>query len=80
MWMKFQKILQVCSSHGMTSKTLLECYYKGFGPEKRSMDDQICERDVIRQPYDVVAKILDDMVEVDKEARKNQEWNALVTL
>lgn len=63
----------------MTSRALLECFYRRLGPENMSMDDQLFNGDVLRQPYEVLAKILDRMVEVNKQARKKQEVTVIVT-
>ncbi|WMV08398.1 hypothetical protein MTR67_001783 [Solanum verrucosum] len=79
MWLKFRAVLQPCPSHGMTDKGLLECFYRGLGPENRDIADQLCEGDMLHQPYEVVAKLLDGMVEANKEAKKKQEWDVLVT-
>uniref|UniRef100_M1DU99 Uncharacterized protein n=1 Tax=Solanum tuberosum TaxID=4113 RepID=M1DU99_SOLTU len=79
MWLKFQVVLQPCPSHRMTDKALLECFYKSLGPENRSVANQLCEGDMLYQPYEVVAKLLDSLVEANKAAKKKQEWDALVT-
>ena len=50
-----------------------------LGPENGSIDYQLCEADVLRQPYEVLAKILYGMLEVNREAKKKYKWNALVT-
>ena len=63
MRLKFQEILQLCPSHGMTSRALLECFYRGHGPKNRSLDDQRSKIYVLRRPYEVLAKGLDGMVE-----------------
>uniref|UniRef100_M1DXS2 Uncharacterized protein n=1 Tax=Solanum tuberosum TaxID=4113 RepID=M1DXS2_SOLTU len=79
MWMNFQAVLQPCSSNGMIDKGLLECFYRGLGPENRGIADKLCEGGILQQPYEVVAKLLDSMVEANKEAKKKQEWDSLVT-
>ena len=69
-WQKFQAVPQPRPSHGMTDKALLECFYRGLGPENRSIDDQICDGGMLYQPYEVVEKLLDGMVEANKEAKE----------
>ena len=44
------------------------------------MDYQVSGGDVLCQPYEVLAKILDGILEVNKEERKKKEWNELLTL
>uniref|UniRef100_M1D971 Uncharacterized protein n=1 Tax=Solanum tuberosum TaxID=4113 RepID=M1D971_SOLTU len=34
---------------------------------------------MLHQPYEMVSKLLDGMVEANKEAKRKQEWDALVT-
>ena len=34
---------------------------------------------MLYQPYEVVAKLLDGIVEANKEAKKKNEWDTLVT-
>uniref|UniRef100_M1DV41 Uncharacterized protein n=1 Tax=Solanum tuberosum TaxID=4113 RepID=M1DV41_SOLTU len=58
-WLKFQSTLQPFPSHGMYDKTLLECFYWGLGPEKRSIVDRFFEGGMLHQPYEVVATLLD---------------------
>uniref|UniRef100_M1DDY2 Uncharacterized protein n=1 Tax=Solanum tuberosum TaxID=4113 RepID=M1DDY2_SOLTU len=43
MRLKFQAVLQPFPSHGITDKGLLECFYRGLGPENRGIADQLCE-------------------------------------
>uniref|UniRef100_M1E126 Uncharacterized protein n=1 Tax=Solanum tuberosum TaxID=4113 RepID=M1E126_SOLTU len=63
----------------MTDKGVLECFNRGLGLKNRDIADQICEGGMLHQPYEVVAKLLDGMVETNKEAKKKQEWDALAT-
>uniref|UniRef100_M1D9M9 Uncharacterized protein n=1 Tax=Solanum tuberosum TaxID=4113 RepID=M1D9M9_SOLTU len=58
MWLMFQAVLQPCTSHGMTDKALLECFYKGLGPENRSVAEQLCEGGMLYQHYEVVAELI----------------------
>uniref|UniRef100_M1DNM8 Uncharacterized protein n=1 Tax=Solanum tuberosum TaxID=4113 RepID=M1DNM8_SOLTU len=63
----------------MTDKALLECFYRGLGPEYRRIDDQICEGGMLYQHYEVVENLLDGMVATSKKAKKKHEWVALIT-
>uniref|UniRef100_M1DC14 Uncharacterized protein n=1 Tax=Solanum tuberosum TaxID=4113 RepID=M1DC14_SOLTU len=51
----------------------------GLGPENRSTTDQLFTGGLLHQPYEEVAKLLDSMVEINKEIKKKQEWDAQVT-
>lgn len=35
------------TSHGMTDKALIERSYRGFGPENKSIVDQLCVIDML---------------------------------
>uniref|UniRef100_M1DJQ4 Uncharacterized protein n=1 Tax=Solanum tuberosum TaxID=4113 RepID=M1DJQ4_SOLTU len=78
MWLKFKAVLEPSSSHGMIDKALLECFYRGLGPENISITDQLFTGGMLHQPYEVVANLFDGMVETNKEAQKKHEWDALV--
>uniref|UniRef100_M1DZD8 Integrase core domain containing protein n=1 Tax=Solanum tuberosum TaxID=4113 RepID=M1DZD8_SOLTU len=67
MWLKLQAVLQPCSSHWMTDKGLLECFYRGLGPENRGITDELCKGGMLHQPYEVIAKFFDGMVEAKKK-------------
>uniref|UniRef100_M1DHJ9 Integrase core domain containing protein n=1 Tax=Solanum tuberosum TaxID=4113 RepID=M1DHJ9_SOLTU len=62
----------------MSDKLLLECFYRELGPENRSVADQLFAGCLIRQPYGLVAQLLDGKVKVNKEAEKHQERAALL--
>uniref|UniRef100_M1DQX0 Uncharacterized protein n=1 Tax=Solanum tuberosum TaxID=4113 RepID=M1DQX0_SOLTU len=62
----------------MTDKVLLESFYRDLGPDNRSNDDQLFAGGMLHQPYEVVAELLDGMVEANKESKKKQEWDALL--
>uniref|UniRef100_M1DTJ7 Uncharacterized protein n=1 Tax=Solanum tuberosum TaxID=4113 RepID=M1DTJ7_SOLTU len=78
MRLKFQSVLQPCLSHEISDKMLLECFYRGLGPEYRSIAYQPFESGMLHQPYEVVTTLFDGMVETNKEAQKKHEWDALV--
>ncbi|WMV37689.1 hypothetical protein MTR67_031074 [Solanum verrucosum] len=72
MWLKFQAVLQPCPTHGMTDKVILESFYRGLGPDNRSNADQLFAGGMLHQPYEVIAELLDGMVEANKETKKKQ--------
>ena len=51
----------------MPDKMLIECFYKGLGPENGSIADQLFAGGLIQQPYEVVAQLLDGMIKTNKE-------------
>jgi len=71
LWQRFKAILQTYPSHGMTDKTLLDCFYQGLEPENRSIAEPLFKGGMLNEPYVVIATLLDKMVETNKEAQKN---------
>ena len=78
MWLRLKQILQTCSSHGIPNKTLLYCFYQGLKPETRRIAKNLFAVVMLNQPYNVVATLLDKMVETNKEAQTKYELDKLV--
>jgi len=79
MWLKFQTVLQPCPTHGISDKVLLECFYRGLGLKNRSTTDQLFTGDFATPTLWRSGQLLYSMVETNKEIKKKQEWEALVT-
>ena len=73
LWLRFNKILQLCLSHGIPDKTLVSCFDNVLEPENRRIDEHLFEGGMISQLYNIVETLLHNMVETNlKRVKKLQ--------
>uniref|UniRef100_M1DRC3 Uncharacterized protein n=1 Tax=Solanum tuberosum TaxID=4113 RepID=M1DRC3_SOLTU len=58
---------------------LLDCFYRGLGPKNIGMADQFSPGGLIRQPYAIVAQLLDFMTKTNKEKEKDHNLAKMLT-
>uniref|UniRef100_M1DR31 Putative plant transposon protein domain-containing protein n=1 Tax=Solanum tuberosum TaxID=4113 RepID=M1DR31_SOLTU len=68
-----------CPTHGIPDKMLLDCLYRGLGPENKGVADQLSPNGLIRQLYAILAQLLDHMTKTNKEIEKDRDLAILLT-
>jgi len=58
---------------------LLECFYRGLGPENRGVADQVSPGGLTWLPYAIAAQLLDHIAKTKKETEKDQILATLLT-
>uniref|UniRef100_M1DT93 Putative plant transposon protein domain-containing protein n=1 Tax=Solanum tuberosum TaxID=4113 RepID=M1DT93_SOLTU len=61
------RIVECAPAYGIPDKMLLDCFYRGLGPENRGVANQLTPGGLIRQPYAIVVQLLDHMTKTNKE-------------
>jgi len=74
MWVRFKKLLLQCPTDGVSGNSLFQYFYCTLDSVNNGVADHLVHGGLMRQLYDLVALLLDDMTKVNQElhAREDQ--------
>uniref|UniRef100_M1DGV8 Integrase core domain containing protein n=1 Tax=Solanum tuberosum TaxID=4113 RepID=M1DGV8_SOLTU len=68
-----------CPIHDIPNIILLDCFYRGLGPENKRVVDQLISGDIEKQSYAMAVQLLDNMTKMNQEAEKDFMMTTLIT-
>uniref|UniRef100_M1DLF5 Uncharacterized protein n=1 Tax=Solanum tuberosum TaxID=4113 RepID=M1DLF5_SOLTU len=83
-WAKVEAVLNEATRRSRETELirdnmLLECFYRGLGPENRLVGDQISLGGLTRLPFAIAAHLLDRMAKTNKDTEKDKVMATLLT-
>uniref|UniRef100_M1DZW1 Uncharacterized protein n=1 Tax=Solanum tuberosum TaxID=4113 RepID=M1DZW1_SOLTU len=75
-WARFNELITQCLTHDII---LLECFYRSLGPENKMLIDQLILGAIAKQPYVIVARVLNQMAETNQDVEKDFMLASLMT-
>jgi len=67
-WVRFKKLLVQCPTNGLPNDLLLQFYYRSLDSVNKGAADQLVQRGIMLQSFEVASFHLDDMTNI------NQVW------
>ncbi|WMV41206.1 hypothetical protein MTR67_034591 [Solanum verrucosum] len=85
-WLRFQKLLLQCLTHGLSGNVILQYFYQSLDSVNKGVADHLSQEGIMLQPFQVASSLLDEMTKTNQAwvlARAiynmggNQVWNTL---
>uniref|UniRef100_M1DKY5 Integrase core domain containing protein n=1 Tax=Solanum tuberosum TaxID=4113 RepID=M1DKY5_SOLTU len=78
-WARFKELITRCPTHDIPDIALLDCFYRSLGLRNMVLVNQLIPGGIAKQPYVIVAQLLDQMAEMNQEVEKDFMLAALMT-
>jgi len=65
-WLRFQKLLLQCPTHGLWDNVLLQYFYPSLDIVNKGIDNQLIWGRIMRQPFVLVSTFLDEMTKINR--------------
>ncbi|WMV45666.1 hypothetical protein MTR67_039051 [Solanum verrucosum] len=67
-WLRFQKLLLQCLTHGLPDNVLLQYFYRSLDLVNKGLADQLIQGGIMQQSFDIVSTLLNEMT------KNNHAW------
>ena len=65
-WLRFQRLLLQCPSHGVPDNLLLQYFYRSLDTINKGIADQLVRGGLMKQSFEMASSLLDDLTKVNR--------------
>ena len=73
-WLRFQKLLIQCPTHGVPDNVLLQYFYRSLDTVNKGIADQLVRGGLMRQTFEAALVLLDEMTKINRAWHTREDY------